>query len=51
VVIAKCIGHGLGVLATMGIQLHEERYWLGNGASIDDNEPGEMGSTRVAHTT
>ena len=51
VVMVICIGHGLDVLATMGIQLHEERYWLGNGASLDDNKPGEMGSTRVAHTT
>jgi len=46
-----CIGHGLGVLATMGIQLHEEKYWFGNEASLDDNKPGETGSTRGAHTT
>jgi len=46
-----CTRHGLGVLAAMGIQLHEEMYWLGNGASLDDNKPGKMGSTRAAHTT
>jgi hypothetical protein len=26
VVMVICVGHGLGVLATMGIQLHEEMY-------------------------
>jgi hypothetical protein len=51
VVMVICNGHGLGVLAKMGIQLHKEMYWLGNVASLDDNKPGEMGSTRVAHTT
>jgi len=51
VVMVISFGHGLGELATMGIQLHEEMYWLGNRASLDDNKPGEMGSTRVVHTT
>ena len=32
VVMVIHIGHGLGVLATAVIQLHEEMYWLGNGA-------------------
>jgi len=37
VVMVISFGHGLGELATMGIQLHEEMYWLGNRASLDDN--------------